>query len=168
MMSQTKRVPGGMAAVLLLAFAMIGCQAQKKQVPGPPVPGTTQPTGLDLDQEKTQMNRHLSSLSDSTIRVYEYSDGKLGVDERLTFADRQGLLQYLGGLDAEQLYPGILYFINGGQVQDKATFAALKDFCIRHNVNLYVGEGDWSKRKPFWMDLGWIHDDAVWVVRSRP
>ncbi len=169
MMSRTKWTSGGVAVLLLLvAVAMLGCQAQKEQTPAPPIPGTTQPTGLDLDREKAQVTRRLSSLSDSTIRVYEYSDGKLGVDERLTFADRQALLDYLNRQGAGHLSAGIVYFINRGEVKDKATFAAVKDFCIRHNVNLYVGEGGWPQRKPGWMDIGWVHDEVVWVVKSRP
>jgi hypothetical protein len=167
MMSRTKWTLGGVAA-FLISVAALGCQLHKEQSPAPPVAGTTQPTGLDLDQEKRQMNRRLSSLGDATIRIYEYADGQLGVDERLTFADRQALLNYLNRQDAAHLSAGIVYFINRGEVKDKVTFAAVKDFCIRHNVNLYVGEGGWPQRKAAWMDIGWVHDEVVWVVKSRP
>ncbi len=168
MSNRLKCTLGGDLAVLLLPWALLGCQAHDGLTPTPAVPGTTQPTGLDLDRENAQATRRLSSLSDSTIRIYEYSDGTLGVDERLTFVDRQALLGYLSRQDAKHLSAGIVYFVNRGAVKDKATFAAVKDFCIRHNVNLYVGEGGWPQRKPGWMDVGWVHDQVVWVVKSRP
>jgi hypothetical protein len=170
MMPRSKWTSGCKRIVLLVPVLLVlGCQAPmptKNRAAADAL--ATRPTGRDLDQEKVQMSRNLSALSDSTVRVYEYADGKFAVDERLTFADRQTLMKYLDQLDAAQLYPGILYYTAQPDIRDGAAFAAVKEFCIQHNVNLYLGQGDWSHRKPFWMEIGFVHDEVVWIVKSRP
>jgi hypothetical protein len=151
----------------LLPFLLLGCQTHKDYTEPSGSALATQPTGRDLDLEQVDANRRLSSMSKTTIRIYEYPDGRLVLDERLTFADRQRLLQYLEQMDPRHLSQGIVYFINSGSVQDKQSFAAVKAFCIRHNVNLYVGEGSWARRRPTW-DVLSLPEEATWVIKSRP
>jgi hypothetical protein len=107
------------------------------------------------------------SLGESTIRIYDASDGQFVVDERQTF-DRAGLMTFLERQDGKRLRSGIVYFVSQGDIKDRTTFATVKGFCVGHNVNLYLGEGGWSRRKPIWMLDPAIHDDVNWIVQARP
>jgi hypothetical protein len=150
-------------AVCLVPLLLFGCQSA-----GPTRDSAaTQPVGRDLDREGVQTARRLMSLSESTIRIYDAPDGQFVVDEKQTF-DRAGLLQYLERQDAQRLQSGILYFVNQGDIKDKATFAVVKGFCVRRNVDLYLGEGNWSRRKPVWMLDPAVHEDVTWIVQARP
>ena len=152
-----------LALVLSVPLLLFGCQADKVVRD----PAATQPVGRDLDREGVQTNRRLMSLGESTIRIYDAPDGQFVVDERQTF-DRAGLVQYLDRQDAKRLQGGIVYFVSQGDIKDKATFAAVKGFCVRRNVDLYLGEGGWSRRKPIWMLDPAVHDDVTWIVQARP
>ncbi len=108
------------------------------------------------------------SLNDSTIRIYDAPDGQLIVDEKQTF-DRQGLMQYLDRQDRKHLDSGIVYFLAKGDIQDKIAFAAVKTFCVRRNVDLYISEGTWTQqRPPLWMLDPAVHHDVTWIVQARP
>jgi hypothetical protein len=163
MISNIKRILGGRIAVYLVPLLLFGCQADKMTRD----PAATQPVGRDLDREGVQTNRRLMTLSESTIRIYDAPDGQFVVDERQTFG-HPGLLQYLERQDAKTLRSGIVYFVSQGDIKDRATFAAVKDFCVRRNVDLYLGEGGWSRRKPKWMLDPAVHDDVTWIVQARP
>jgi hypothetical protein len=123
--------------------------------------------GRDLDGEGVQANRRLMSLGESTIRIYDAPDGQFVVDEKQTF-ERSGLMQYLERQDGKRLQSGIVYFVSQGDIKDRTTFAAVKGFCVHRNVNLYLGEGGWSRRKPIWMLDPAVHDDVNWIVQARP
>ena len=151
----------------VLLSGVLGCQSGglDKTMREPDV-AATQPGGRDLDRENVQVTRRLSTLGRLTIRIYEQADGQIVVDERQTF-DRPGLRQYLSRQDPRRLRQGIVYFICPGDIKDKATFVAVKGFCIEKNVDLYVGEGGWVERKPFWMISG-LDAEVAWIVKSRP
>lgn len=151
-----------LAIRILPLVLVVGCQSA-----GTRDPAATQPTGRDLDREGIQTTRRLMSLRESTIRIYDAPDGQFVVDERQTF-ERDGLMDYLERQDAGRLRSGIVYFVSQGDIKDRTTFAAVKGFCVRRNVDLYLGEGGWSRRKPIWMLDPAIHDEVNWIVQARP
>jgi hypothetical protein len=163
MISNVKRSIGRGITVCLVPLLLFGCQSA-----GPTRdPAATQPVGRDLDREGVQTSRRLMSLSESTIRIYDAPDGQFVVDEKQTFG-RAGLMQFLERQDAKRLQSGIVYFVSQGDIKDRAAFAAVKGFCIRRDVDLYLGQGGWSRRPPIWMLDPAIHEDVTWIVQARP
>lgn len=150
----------------LALLALCGCHAGDSAGAGRR-PAVTQPAGRDLDREGIDASRRLTSLGGSTVRVYDASDGWFVVDEKQTF-DGPGLMDYLNRQGRGRLRDGIVYFVSQGDIQDRAAFARIKDFCIRRNVNLYLGEGGWARRRPAWTLDPAVHEDVTWIVQARP
>ncbi len=156
-----------LTAVLAWPLVLSGCQSMDMHQ-SERDPAATQPAGRDLDREGMQPTRSIMSLRESTIRIYDAPDGQLVVDERQTF-DRQGLMRFLDRQDRRRLSSGIVYFVPQGDIKDKVAFLAIKTFCVRRNVDLYISEGSWSQqRRPLWMLDPAIHHDVTWIVQARP
>lgn len=167
MIRQGQRDIGRLLAAFLLPAMLLGCQVNKPYSDPSDSAASTQPTGRDLDREGVQLTRRLQSLNEATTRIYDAPDGQFVVDEKQTF-DRQGLLRYLDRQDAKHLYHGIVYFVSQGDIKDRDTFLAIKTFCIRRNVNLFLGQGGWGQRKPAWTLEYDILTEVTWIVQSRP